>query len=155
MGNLRPALNKCVADKAEVMIALRGMPANLGPGVVEKWTDGSPTPAYNVRRQIDDQYTCINVDLGTAERYVAEHTRDGAHQIVEIAPPNTGLYRITSKALVQGKGGQPHEVTVPTIFDSEDVGVIIEVPKNIDNEPLVQTPGGQRSRGGLHIPGRG
>jgi hypothetical protein len=64
------------------------------------------------------------------------------------------IFKITSKSLVQtGPGKPPVEVTVPVIFDAADVSVIIEVPKNIDDEPLVQTPGGggRRTPGGLHI----
>lgn len=150
MGNLRPVLDSVVTSKLEVLLTLKSG-RTLGPGSVEPWMPSEVK--YDVIRMTD--MTCV----GTKD------SREGAQELVRLCGgienefqikmtgEGAGIYRINSKALAgAGPGREPHEVTVPTIFDAADVEIVVEVPKNIENEPLIARPGGgKRTPGGLHI----
>lgn len=162
MGNaLKIALDKLAADGADIMITLRGVQANLGPGKVEKFDVGDAAKRFVVRRRRDGAVASRIKTRAEAEAQLLKWSSEppttadeGGYEIKEVDDAyDYGIYRIVSEAMAQ-KNGQAYKVTVPTIFDAADVAVIVEVPRNALDEPLVQGVGGRRTNGGLHIPGK-
>lgn len=69
--------------------------------------------------------------------------------------PAGSLYRMTLAANMQATPqSRPQAVSVPFVFDGDDVVLVIEEPRNADGDAAIITPGNGRTAGGLHIPGR-
>lgn len=73
---------------------------------------------------------------------------------VEKIADHDGLYQILIEATVQmNKHAKPSPVRLPITFDIVDVVMLIEPPINQDGDGAILTPNGNRTPGGLHIPG--
>lgn len=66
-------------------------------------------------------------------------------------PFTARFFKQTAPALIQGPGGQPHEILLPIIFSADDVLWITEGPINKDREKLIQEIPSKKTPGGLHI----
>ena len=74
----------------------------------------------------------------------------------QMPPVATGLYRMLLPATMQAnKHSRPSSMLLPVVFAIEDVLLAIEPPLAQDGSPAIVTPSnGDRTPGGLHIPGR-
>jgi len=78
---------------------------------------------------------------------IAEKLPDGSHG------PSLVVYKMLVPAHIQeNQHARPRQVTVPMVFDADDVLVVIEEPINQDGEAAIVTPNG-KSASGLYIPG--
>lgn len=77
----------------------------------------------------------------------------GPGQIEEV-DGYVGLFRMLVPAeYAENQHARKRKVLLPIAFTIDDVAIIIEEPRNIEGEPLVQPVGNGRTPGGLIIPG--